>query len=176
MTSRRRLFDEDVAAFVNPRAAPKGIRLLAKVVSEPGLQFVWIARLQMSLEQNGRSRLARLIHLVNLRWTGAEFGHGCQVGGGFVAKHPLGVVVGSGTVIGRNCTVLHNVVFGERRVGYSEVEPKYPTLGDDCLVGTGAVVLGAVVVGSSSKIGAGAIVLHDVPDGATVVGNPARQL
>ena len=177
MKERSLNFRQDVRRFVAPAEAPKGIRLFLKTMLEPGLQFAWMARLQMSLEQGGSSRRARIVHLVNLRATGAEFGHGCTVGGGLVAKHPLGLVVGGGTVIGRNCTILHNVTFGERYPDSVENHSlKYPRVGDDCLIGTSAVILGAVRLGDGCKVGAGAVVLHDVPENTSVVGSPARPL
>ena len=175
MSLRQQWFRADVAKFVAPAAAPRGPRLLARVLSEPGLQFVWLARWQMYHEGRGRHQLARLLHLLNLRTTGAEFGHGCVVGGGFVVKHPLGLVVGSGTQIGQNCIVLHNVTFGERRPDEpAGVGRKTPRLGDDCLIGTGAVLLGDIILGHGAKVGAGSVVLNDVGPGVTVVGSPAK--
>lgn len=171
------VFQADVERFVRPGRAPRGLKLLVKILSEPGLQFAWLMRAQISLEAKRRQRTSRLVHLLNLRLTGAEFGHGCSVGGGIVSKHPLGLVVGSGTQLGANCTILHNVTFGERRpeVPIAGIQ-KCPVVGDDCLIGTSAVLLGPISVGDGAKVGAGAVVLHDVPAGATVVGSPAREL
>lgn len=177
MSQRNQLFNEDVARFVMPRTPPRGLRLLAKVLSEPGLQFAWLARVQISLESRGRGKAARAVHLLNLRLTGAEFGHGCSLGGGLVVKHPLGMVVGGGTRLGQNCTVLHNVTFGERRPEEPSLQGgMYPVVGDGCLIGTSAILLGPILVGDNAKVGAGAIVLDDVRPGATVVGAPARDI
>jgi serine O-acetyltransferase len=175
VVSHKDAFNDDVARFVLPARPPQGVKLFTRVLSEPGLQFAWLIRVQMSFERRGRFLPARLVHLLNLRITGGEFGHGCTVRGGLVVKHPLGVVIGGGTVLGRNCTILHNVTFGERRPEDpgSGVQ-KYPIVGDDCLIGTSAVVLGPIRIGDGAKVGAGAIVLRDVADGVTVVGSPAR--
>ena len=169
-------FRHDVARFVVPASPPRGLRLALRVLSEPGLQFSLLARLQMALEGRSKIRLARLAYLLNLRITGGEFGHGCSVGPGFVVKHPLGVLIGGGTRLGRNCTVLHNVTFGERRPDMVVEGSKYPVIGNDCLIGTGAILLGAITVGDGARIGAGAVVLHDVDPGSSVVGAPASPL
>lgn len=174
MISRRSSdFHSDLQRFTAPVNPPRGVRKLLKVMAEPGLTFCWLMRIQMRLERKKHIGLARIVHLVNLRVTGGEFGHGCQVGPGFVAKHPLGVVIGGGTHIGANCTVLHNVTFGELRPGESAAAGRYPTIGDDVVVGDGATVLGSVCIGAGATIGAGAVVLRDVMPGVTVVGVPA---
>jgi serine O-acetyltransferase len=84
------------------------------------------------------------------------------------------MVIGGGSQIGERCTILHNVTLGERRPDQSSDTPDYPIIGDDCMIGNSAVLLGRIKVGSGSRIGAGAIVLNDVEQGTTVVGNPAR--
>lgn len=178
MTKVRDEFRLDVSRFMGVHQAPAGIALGLKVIAEPGLQFIALARLQMGLERRGSTRLARVVHLLNLRLTGAEFGHGCKIGPGLVAKHPLGLVIGGGSTIGRNCTILHNVTLGERRPDDSPVPglAKYPTIKDDCLIGNGAILLGPITVGDGARVGAAAVVLHDVKAGTTVVGVPAREL
>lgn len=173
MTTHRLAFKSDSKTFVILASPPSGLRMLLRVLSEPGLQFAWLARWQMALEARGRTFASRAIHLVNLRLTGGEFGHRCSVGPGFVAKHPLGMVIGGGTRFGQNCTVLHNATFGERRPDRVTEGALYPLIGDDCLIGTGAVVLGAITIGDGARVGAGAVVLHDVGAGVTVVGSPA---
>ena len=175
MTGFRSSFRRDLERFVQPSQAPRGVRMWLKILAEPGLQFVLLARIQMAAERRKRIGLARLVHLVNLRFTGGEFGHGCSVGPGLVTKHPLGVLVGGGTTLGADCTVLHNVTFGELRL--EEVGPrKYPQIGDRVMIGNGAAVLGGVQVGDGAQIGAGAVVIHDLEAGETAVGVPARPI
>jgi len=169
-------FEADLQAFRPGRDIPRGLRLALLVASEPGLTFAWLMRRQLRAEMRGRRRRARLLHLLNLRMTGGEVGHGCTIGPGLVVKHPLGVVIGGGTVIGERCTLLHNVTLGERRPGDSESAGVYPRLGNDVLVGNGAVILGPVDVGHRAVVGAGAVVLRDVPPGETFVGVPARSV
>lgn len=97
----------------------------------------------------------------------------CIYGLNFRIKHPVGVVIGSGVKIGNNVTVFQNVTLGGRRMGDGGGE-KYPSIGDRSVIFAGAVILGDVKVGRYCTIGANAVVLHDIPDGSTAVGVPAR--
>ena len=90
---------------------------------------------------------------------------GCEIGGGWVLMHGLGVVLNGGAKIGKNCTMFHGVTIGTIDL-YS-----FPVIGDDVYIGAGAKILGNVCVGNHVKIGAGAIVVDDVPDNCTVVGS-----
>ncbi len=81
----------------------------------------------------------------------------------------LGVVIHPHSIIGNNCVISQNVTIGGRS-NYSQV----PVIGDGTLIGANALILGPVKVGANCKIGAGTVVIKDVPDGATIVGNPAR--
>ena len=93
-----------------------------------------------------------------------------EIGGGCIVAHGIGLVIGGRTVIGEDCTLLHGVTLGEVR--FDELD--CPRVGDRVTIGTGARVLGGITVGDDSVIGAGAVVLDDVPPGATVAGVPAR--
>ena len=90
-----------------------------------------------------------------------------NIGEGFVLMHGIGTVFNAASVIGKNCTVLHNVTIGAGRGGA-------PTLGDNVYVGAGALIIGGIKIGDNVKIGAGAIVVEDVPSNSTVVCEKAR--
>ena len=92
-------------------------------------------------------------------------------GAGLFLPHPFGIVVHYRTRIGARCTIYHNVTIGE-----SWSEPGVATVGDDVIIGAGATILGPVAIGDGAMIGAGAVVTADVAPGATVVGNPAREV
>jgi serine O-acetyltransferase len=85
--------------------------------------------------------------------------------------HPIGVVINGGVKGGKNIVIESGVVIGAAHNG---LPLKLPVLGDDIFIGAGAKVLGGIRVGNNVKIGANAVVVHDVPDGATVVGIPAK--
>jgi serine O-acetyltransferase len=105
------------------------------------------------------------------RWwtvvTGADIPLNCKLGGGLLLPHPNGIVIHPGAEIGPNCLIFQQVTIGEAAGGV-------PTLEGHVDVGTGAKILGQLNVGKHAKIGANAVVLDDVPAGATAVGIPAR--
>ena len=115
--------------------------------------------------------IARWISQRSRHKTGIEIHPGATIGKGLFIDHGMGVVIGETTVIGDNCTIYQNVTLGGTG---KDTGKRHPTLGNNVLVGSGAKVLGSLNIGDGAKIGAGSIVLKDVPPGATVVGNPGR--
>lgn len=97
----------------------------------------------------------------------------CTYGRNFRMKHPVGIVIGSGVCIGNNVTIFQNVTIGGRRMGDGGGD-KYPSIDDNTVIFSGAAILGDVKVGKNCIVGANSVVLHDIPDGATVVGAPAK--
>ncbi|XP_075487596.1 serine acetyltransferase 1, chloroplastic-like [Primulina tabacum] len=119
----------------------------------------------------GRTVLAFLIQNQVSEVFAMDIHPGAKIGPGIVFDHGTGVVIGETTVIGDNVTILHNVTLG----GTGKVEgDRHPKIGDGVLIGAGAKILGNVRIGEKAKIGAGSIVLKEVPAKATAVGNPAR--
>jgi serine O-acetyltransferase len=90
-----------------------------------------------------------------------------DIGGGLYIAHPNGCVIHA-KKIGRNCSIISNVTIGMRN------RWEFPTIGDNVFIGSGARILGGIKVGNNVRIGANAVVIHDVPDNCTVVGIPAR--
>lgn len=101
--------------------------------------------------------------------TGTDIPLNCRIGAGLLMPHPAGIVVHDLAIIGSNCIIFSCVTIGTRG------DDGVPIIGNYVQVGTGAKILGAVRVGDHAVIGANAVVLHDVPANATVVGNPARE-
>ncbi len=138
----------------------------------PGRQLLRTLRLYAKLRERGVPRrvLAPLV-AAHRAWSaaaGADIPLGTNIAGGLLLPHPQGVVVHGDSTIGPNCLLMQNVTIG---VGNG---PGVPILEGHVDVGAGAAILGAVRVGAHARIGANAVVLDDVPAGATVVGIPAR--
>jgi len=137
----------------------------------PGLHAAWLHRAAHGLYRRDRYLAARLLSQFSRMVTGVEIHPGATIGPGLFIDHGMGVVVGETTEIGEDVTLYQGVTLGGTG---KESGKRHPTVGDGVIVGTGARVLGPVSVGQGAKIGAGAIVIKDVPANSTVVGNPGR--
>ena len=121
--------------------------------------------------QKRRFFIARLISQWGRGFTGIEIHPGATIGSGLFIDHGSGVVIGETAEIGNNVTLYHGVTLG----GTGKDQGKrHPTVCDDVLIGAGCKVLGPVVIGENSRIGANSVVLIDVPANATAIGIPAR--
>jgi len=140
---------------------------LAGAVLSDGTIANALYRCQAGLVALGLAPLALVVHWLNKWINGCVIGVRAQFGPGFVLIHPIGIVINSSTRGGRNVWIESGVVIGDNR-------GRSPLLGDDIFVGSGAKVIGGVTVGSGARIGANAVVVHDVAPGSTVVGIPAR--
>lgn len=114
---------------------------------------------------------ARWISQRAVRKTGIEIHPGAQIGKGFFIDHGQGVTIGETTVIGDNVTLYQGVTLGGTG---KEQGKRHPTIGNNVMISTGAKVLGSFTIGDNSKIGAGSVVLEEVPPNSTVVGVPGR--
>ncbi len=114
---------------------------------------------------------ARMISQNAVRRTGIEIHPGAQIGEGFFIDHGNGVVIGETTIIGNNVTLYQGVTLGGTG---KEQGKRHPTIGDNVMISAGAKVLGSFTIGANSKIGAGSVVLAEVPPNSTVVGVPGR--
>ena len=115
-------------------------------------------------------RIAVLRHRFWQVVAGSDIPINAQLGGGLMLPHPNGIVIHPDAVVGPNCLLFHQVTLGTNGTG------KAPTLGGHVDVGAGARILGGVVIGDHARIGANAVVLCDVPAGATAIGVPAKVL
>lgn len=114
---------------------------------------------------------ARRISQKTARKTGIEIHPGAEIGEGLFIDHGHGVVIGETAVIGDNVTLYQGVTLGGTG---KEQGKRHPTVGSDVMIGAGAKVLGSLTIGDHCKIGAGSVVLKDVPSNSTVVGVPGR--
>lgn len=142
---------------------------LLKAALTDGTSANVLYRAQSALTRWRLTPLALLPHWLNKVMNGCVIGVRAQFGPGFVLIHPVGVVINSSTRGGRNVWIESGVVIGDNR-------GRSPVLADDIFVGSGAKIIGGVVLGSGARVGANAVVLKDVQPGTTVVGIPARAI
>ncbi|HBS25684.1 MAG TPA: serine O-acetyltransferase [Gammaproteobacteria bacterium] len=137
----------------------------------PGVWAVIIHRLSHWLWNAKLKWIARVISTFS-RWiTGIEIHPGAKIGCSFFIDHGMGVVIGETAEVGDDCTLYHGVTLG----GTSWSKGKrHPTLGNDVVVGAGAKVLGPILINNGARIGSNAVVVKEVPAGATVVGIPGH--
>lgn len=117
--------------------------------------------------------LARLISQISRFFTGIEIHPGAKIGRGLVIDHGMGVVIGETSEIGDNVLLYHGVTLGGTG---KDKGKRHPTVGNNVVIGAGAKVLGPIYIGSNSKIGANSVVLNNVPEGATAVGIPSKNI
>ncbi len=137
----------------------------------PGFHALQLHRVSYWLWSHGVKWLARVLAYFSRWLTGIEIHPGAKIGRRFFIDHGMGVVIGETAEIGDDCTLYHAVTLG----GTSwEAGKRHPTLGDNVVVGAGAKILGPLNIGEAARIGSNAVVVKDVPEGATVVGIPGR--
>ncbi|HST80110.1 MAG TPA: serine O-acetyltransferase [Kineosporiaceae bacterium] len=140
----------------------------------PGLHAIWSHRLTHRMWQRpGLMVPARLISLWTRSFTGVEIHPGATIGRRFFIDHGTGVVIGETAEIGDDVMLYHDVTLGGRSL---QRVKRHPTIGNGVVIGAGARILGPVKVGDKAQIGANAVVVRDVPDGAVVVGIPGEVL
>ncbi|MGH8620658.1 MAG: serine O-acetyltransferase [Burkholderiales bacterium] len=137
----------------------------------PGFHAMLFHRLAHWLWRAGLKWLARFISHGSRWLTGIEIHPGATIRRRFFIDHGMGVVIGETAEIGDDCTLYHGVTLG----GTSWTKGKrHPTLGSGVVVGAGAKILGPIVIGDGARVGSNAVVVKDVPPGATAIGIPAR--
>jgi serine O-acetyltransferase len=137
----------------------------------PGLQAVMLHRLAHCLYRLRLPFIPRLISHISRFITGIEIHPGATIGQGFFIDHGMGVVIGETAIVGNDCLIYQGVTLGGTG---KELGKRHPTLSHNVVVGTGAKILGNIQIGANVRIGAGSVVLRDVPPDCTVVGVPGR--
>jgi serine O-acetyltransferase len=170
--------NEDLDAFMARDPAARSRLEVALCYS--GLHAILIHRFARRLWQNGFPLLSRIISQFG-RWvTGIEIHPGATIGRRFVIDHGQGIVIGETAEIGDDVTLYQGVTLGgiapavDSRAQVSV--KRHPTLRDGVIVGSGAQILGAIVVGERARVGANSVVTRDVPPGITAVGIPAHEV
>jgi len=139
----------------------------------PGLHAIWMHRVAHWFWKHHLKFLGRAVSHFSRAVTGIEIHPGAKIGRRVFIDHGMGVVVGETTEIGDDVLMYTGVVLGGTSL---EKKKRHPTIGDNVVIGTGAIVLGAITVGNGARIGAGSVVVRRVPRGATMVGIPARMM
>lgn len=164
-----KLFKDDIdVVFDQDPAARTYIEVF---LTYSGLHAIWAHRVAHVLYKKKFFFIARVISQISRFLTGIEIHPGAQIGRRFFIDHGMGVVIGETCEIGNNVTIFQGVTLGGTG---KEKGKRHPTIKDNALVATGAKVLGSITIGENSKVGAGSVVLHDVPANSTVVGIPGR--
>lgn len=137
----------------------------------PGLHALWFHRRAHWLWAYNRKFSGRLVSHIGRFLTGIEIHPGARIGRRVVIDHGMGVVIGETAEVGDDVLIYMGVVLGGTAL---ENVKRHPTIGNNVIIGSGATVLGPILIGDGAKIGAGSVVIRPVPPGATVVGVPGR--
>lgn len=150
---------------------PAARSTLEVILCYPGLQALWLHRLAHLLWQRKLRLLGRIVSQINRFLTGIEIHPGAKIGRRFFIDHGAGVVIGETAEVGNDVLMYQGVVLGGTTLKKGK---RHPTIGNNVVIGTGAVALGAITIGDGARIGSGSVVVKSVPPKATVVGIPGR--
>jgi serine O-acetyltransferase len=162
--------DDIQAIFERDPAARSRLEVL---LCYPGLHALLAHRFAHALWRRGWHLSARLISQFSRWMTGIEIHPGARIGRKLLIDHGMGVVIGETAEVGDNVTLYQAVTLGGVSLNPGK---RHPTIADDVVIGAGAAVLGPFTVGRGARIGSNAVVIREVPPGATVVGVPAHQV
>lgn len=164
-----RVLRDDIQVIFERDPAAKSVWEV--ILCYPGLHALIMHRIAHWFHKRGLVLLPRMISQFNRFVTGIEIHPGAVIGKGLFIDHGMGVVIGETTEIGDNVTIYQGVTLGGTG---KEKGKRHPTIGNNVVISTGAKVLGSLKIGDNVKIGAGSVVLKDVPDNCTVVGVPGK--
>jgi serine O-acetyltransferase len=141
------------------------------VLCYPGVHALVFHRIAHAIWRRGWRIPARFLSHVARFFTGIEIHPAAKIGSGLFIDHGMGVVIGETAEVGENVTLLQGVTLGGTSL---KREKRHPTLGNNVVVGAGAKIIGAFKIGDGSRIGAGSVVVREVPTNSVVVGVPGR--
>ena len=153
---------------------------LSLILTYPGVKAVFFHRIANFFQLAKFHLVARIISQLSRFLTGIEIHPGAKIGKNLFIDHGMGVVIGETSEIGNNVTIYHMVTLGGIAPSINSNDQRqvkrHPTLSDCVVVGSGAQILGPVMVGANAKIGSNAVVTKDVPENAVMVGIPAKNV
>lgn len=164
-----KLLKEDIAVIFEQDPAAR--TYLEVMLTYSGLHAIWNHRLAHAFYKRKFYFIARCISQLSRFFTGIEIHPGAKIGRRLFIDHGMGIVIGQTCEIGDNVSIFQGVTLGGTG---KEKGKRHPTIQDNVLIATGAKVLGSITIGANSKIGAGSVVLKEVPPNSTVVGIPGR--
>ena len=164
-----RLMGEDIAAVLKHDPAARSRREVVLLYS--GLHAIWWYRIYHGLWKHGWFFLARALSQVSRFLSGVEIHPGATLGRRFFIDHGMGVVIGETAEVGDDVTIYQGVTLGGTSLNPGK---RHPTIRDRVVIGGGAKILGNITIGENCRIGAGSVVLRDVPADSTVVGVPGH--
>jgi len=150
---------------------PAARSALEVVFCTPGVHAIWIHRVAHWFWRAGWKLTGRWLSHVGRFLTGIEIHPAAVLGPGLFIDHGMGIVIGETAEIGENVSILQGVTLGGTS---AKREKRHPTIGDNVTIGAGAAVLGGFTIGAGSRIGAGSVVVREVPENCVVVGVPGR--
>ena len=153
---------------------------LSLILTYPGVKAVFFHRIANFFHLAKFHLVARIISQLSRFLTGIEIHPGAKIGKNLFIDHGMGVVIGETSEIGNNVTIYHMATLGGIAPSINSNDQRqvkrHPTLSDCVVVGSGAQILGPVMVGANAKIGSNAVVTKDVPENAVMVGIPAKNV
>jgi serine O-acetyltransferase len=165
-----RLKEDIQTVFAKDPAARSTLEVLT---CYPGLHALWLHRVAHFMWQHKLRLLARFLSHLSRFFTGIEIHPGATIGRRFFIDHGAGVVIGETSEIGDDVLLYQGVVLGGTT---TEKKKRHPTLGNNVVLGAGAIALGPITIGDNARIGSGSVVVKAVPPGVTVVGVPGRSV
>ena len=159
---------------------PAAKSILSIILTYPGVKAVFFFRIANFFYLAKFDLVARIISQTIRFFTGIEIHPGATIGKNLFIDHGMGVVIGETSTIGDNVTIYHAVTLGgiapSIESDLQRNEKRHPTIGDDVVIGSGAQIIGPIVVGKGARIAANAVVVNDVADNTTMVGVPAKAI
>ena len=159
---------------------PAAKSILSVILTYPGVKAVFFHKISNFFYVAGFDLIARIISQAVRFFTGIEIHPGAKIGKNLFIDHGMGVVIGETSEIGNNVTIYHMATLGgiapSINSNQQRMVKRHPTLNDCVVVGSGAQILGPVVIGANAKVGANAVVTKDVPENAVMVGIPAKNV
>ena len=157
---------------------PAAKSILSIVLTYPGVKAVFFHQISNFFYKAGFDLVARIISQTVRFFTGIEIHPGAKIGKNLFNDHGMGVVIGETSEIGDNVTIYHAVTLGGSSPSIDSErqrhEKRHPTIGNEVVIGSGAQIIGPVIVGDRARIAANAVVVKDVPANATMIGIPAK--